>query len=138
MALLPSLIQIQNLSNSLDHLYYLISPFSLPTLFFDGYALHNNLVCQKIVIGSTGSFAVAGGFGAGGVGNSSVMAAVCLVFECMGCSAGGTEHFDLANHHLSLLLYFYKWGSLVPIHIFLLSALVPQWHGGSLFHGTVL
>ena len=90
LALLPSPIQIQNLSNSLDHIYHLVSLFSLPTLFFDGFALYNNLVCQKIVTRSAGSSVAAGCFGARGIGNSSVVAAVCLVFECMGCSAG--EH----------------------------------------------
>ena len=101
-----------------DHIYHLVSPFSLPTIFFDGFALHNDWVCQNIVTGSAGSSAVAGGLGAGDIGNFSVVAAVCLVFECTGCSAGSTEHFDLANHHPSPLLYFYKWGSLVPTHIF--------------------
>ena len=114
MALHPSWIWIQNLSNSLNHIYHLVSPSSLPILFFDEFALHNNQVCQKIVTGSAGSSAVAGGFGAGGVGNFSVVAAVYLVFEHTGCSAGGTEHFDLANHHLSPLLYFYEWGNFGP------------------------
>ena len=45
LALLPSPILIQNLSNSLDHIYHLVSPFSPPTLLFDGFALHNDLVC---------------------------------------------------------------------------------------------
>ena len=78
---------------------------------------------------TAGSPVVAGGTGDGGTENVSVVAAVCLVFECRGCSAGGAEHFDLVNHHPSPLLYFYKWDNLVPIHIFLLSASVPQWHG---------
>ena len=51
---------------------------------------------------------VTGGFVPGGIGNFSVVAAVCLVFECMECSVWGAEHFDLANHHPSPLLYFYK------------------------------
>ena len=88
LALLPSQTQIQNLSNSLDHIYHLVSPFSLLTLFFDGFPLYNNWVCQKIVTRSAGSSAVAGGFGAGDIGNFSVVAAVCLVFECTGCFAG--------------------------------------------------
>ena len=85
--------------------------------------------------------AAAGGFGPAGIGNSSVVVAVCLAIECMGCSAEGIEHFvgfgGLANHYPSPLLYLYKWGNLVLIHISLLSALVPQWHGGSLFFGAV-
>ena len=141
LAPLPNPIQIQRLSNNLDHICHLYSPFSLPTLFFDGSALCIGLVYQRIMTGSTGSFvtggagscavgnavhlAAAGGFGPGDIGNSSLVVAVCLEMECMGCSAGGTEHFVvvvLANHHPSPLLYFYKWGNFVSIHISLLSA----------------
>ena len=75
---------IQNLSNSVDHICYLVSPLSLPILFLDEFALHNNQVCQKI--GSTGCSVVAGGSGNRGIGKFSVVAAVCLVFECVGCS----------------------------------------------------
>ena len=135
LAPLPNPTQIQSLSNNLDHIFHLVSPFSLPTLFFDESALHINLVYQRIVIGSAGSFVAgetgtlvtgnavclvaAGGFGPGDVGNSSVVVAVCLATECTGCSSGGTEHFVvfLASHHPSPLLYFYRWGNLVSIHI---------------------
>ena len=55
---------------------------------------------------------VAGGFGPGGVGNFSVVAAVHLVFECVGCSVEGAV--DFVNHHPSPLLCFYKWGSFSP------------------------
>ena len=65
LALLPSPIQIQNLSNSLDHIYHLVSPFSLPNLFFDGFAPHNDWVCQQIVTKSTGNSVVDGGLGLG-------------------------------------------------------------------------
>ena len=37
LALLPSPIQIQNLSNNLECINHLVSPFSLPTPFFDGF-----------------------------------------------------------------------------------------------------
>ena len=109
LAPLPNLTQIWSSSNILDHTCHLVSPFSLPTLFFDGSALCIDLVCQKIVTGSTGSFAArgagshvagnavhlaaAGGFGSGDIGNSSVVVAVCHPIECMGCSAGGAKHF---------------------------------------------
>ena len=149
----PNLIQIQSSINNLSHICHFFSPFSLPTLFFDGSVLHINLVYQRTMTGSTGSFAAGGagslavgntvclaavgGFGPGDIGNSSLVVAVCLAIECMGCSAGGTEHFVvgvLANHHPSPLLYFYKWGSLVPIHI---SLYLVQWHGALLFHGAM-
>ena len=115
LAPLPNLTQIQSLSNNLDHICHLVV----------------NLVYQRIVTGSTGSFvaghagslvpenavhlAAAGGFGPGNVGNSSVVVTMCLVIECMGCSAGGTEHFVvvvLANHHPSPLLYFFTNGAI--------------------------
>ena len=120
LVLLPSPTQTQNVNNSLDHIYHLVSLFSLPTLFFDGFALHNDLVCQKIVTQSGGSSVV---------GNFSLVVAVCPVSECMGCSAKDVVA-DLVIHHPSPLLYFYKWGNLVPIHISLLSASVPQLHRG--------
>ena len=82
--LLPSLNQIQNLNNSLDHIYHLVSPFSLPTLFFDGFALYSDKVCQRIVARSARSSVVTGGFGARGIGNFSVVVAGCLVFEYSG------------------------------------------------------
>ena len=135
----PNMTQVLSLNNNLDHICHLLSPFSLPTLFFDGSALHVDLVCQRTVTRSAGSSATgctgnlvarnAVCLGPGGIGNSSVVVAMCLAIECNGCSAGGTEHFvvvGLANHHPSPLLYFYKRGNLVPIHISLLSALVPQ------------
>ena len=56
-----------------------------------------------------------GGFGPGDIGNSSVVVAVCIVIECTGCSAGGTEHFvvvGLANHHPSPLLYVFTKGAI--------------------------
>ena len=100
--------QILSLNNNLDHICHLVSPFSLPTLFFDGSMLHIDLVCQRIVTRSAGSsvagdtgnlaagnavhLAAAGGFGPGGIGNS-VVVVVCLAIECIGCSAGGAEHF---------------------------------------------
>ena len=102
---LPNLTEIQSLSNNLDHVCHLVSPFSLPTLFFDGSALHIDLVCQRIVTRSVGSSAAvgtgnlvagnvvclvaAGGFGPGGIGNSSVLVAVCLPIECMGVFCWG-------------------------------------------------
>ena len=166
LVLLPNMTQILSLNNSLDHICYLVSPFSLPTLFFDGSALHINMVCQQIVTGSAESFvagsagnlvagnagnlvagkavhlAAAGGFGPGSIGNSSVVATVCLAIECTGYSVGGIEHFvvvGLANHHPSPLLCFYKWGNMVPIHISLLFALVPQYGMGDLcFMGLCL
>ena len=100
--LLPNQTWILSLSNSLDHIYHLDSPFSLPTLFFDGSAQSIDLVCQRIVTGSVGHSVAAGGFGPGGIGNSSVVVSVCSAVECMGCSAGGAEHLaviGLANHH---------------------------------------
>ena len=138
LAPLPNLTKIMSLNNNLHHICHLVSPFSLPTLFFDGSPLHVNLVCQWIVTRNAVHLVDAGGLGPGGIGNSSVVVAVCLAIECMGCSAGGTEHFvGLTNHHPSPLLYFHKWGNLVPIHISLLSASVPQWHRGLLFCGAV-
>ena len=92
-------------------------------------------VCQGIVTGSAGSSVAwgagnlvawnalclaAGGSGSEGIRNSSIVVALCLVVDYMVCSAGVTEHFvvvGLANHHPSPLLYFYKWGNLVTIHI---------------------
>ena len=68
--------------------------------------------------------------------NFSVVVAVCPVSECMGCSAEDVIVVDLVNHHPSPLLYFYKWSNLVPIHISLLSASVPQQHRGLMFHGV--
>ena len=53
------------LEYSPDHIYHLISPFSLPTLFIDIFAPHNDQVCQRIVISSAGSSAFAGDFGLG-------------------------------------------------------------------------
>ena len=141
-----------NSNNNLYHICQLVSPFSLPTPFFDRSALHINLVCQRIVTGSTGNSAhggtgnllagnavclvAAGGFGPGGVGNSSVVVAVCLAIECMGCFFFVVV-VGLANCHPSPLLYFYKCGNLVPFHISLSFASVPQCHRGSLFCGAV-
>ena len=123
----PNLTQILSLNNNLDHICHLVSPFSLPTLFFYGFALHIDLACQRTVTWSAGSslawgtgnlaagnavhLAAVVGFGPGGIGNSSVVVAVGLAIECTGCSAGGADHFvvvGLANHHPSPLLYFYK------------------------------
>ena len=129
----PSLILIQNSSNRLDHIYHLVSLFSLPILSSNRSVLHNNQVCQKI--GSAGSSVVAGGLVLGGVGNFSVVAAVCSVFECVGCSVEGTV--DFAYHHPSPLLFFCIWGSLVPIHTSLF-ALESQWYGGLLLCGAVV
>ena len=156
LAPLPNLTHILSLNNNLNHICHLVSPSFLLTLIFDRSALCIDLVCQRIVTGSTGSSVAVGagnlaaenavcltaaaGFGPGDIGNSSVVVVVCLAIEFMGYSAGCTEHFVvvcLANHHPSPLLYFYKWGNLVPIHISLLFALVGQWHRGSLFHGVV-
>ena len=124
------------LRNSLNHIYHLVTPFSIPILFFDIFAPHNKWVCQKIVTGSAGSSAVPGGYR--GVGNFSVVAAACLLFECMGCSAWGAEHFDLANHHPSPLYIFTNGAIWSPSTFFCCLLLVPQWHWGSVFHGAVL
>ena len=113
MALLSSLTWIQNLSNSLDHIYHLVSPFSLPTLFFDEFALHNEWVCQTIVTRSAGSCAVAEGFGAGGIGNFSVVATVCLVFECTGCSVGALSILTL-QITIPVLFYILQRGKFGP------------------------
>ena len=128
----PSATQIQNSSNSLDHIFHLVFPFSHPTLFLNGFVLHNDQVCQKI--GCVETSVVAGGFVPEGIGSFSVVAVVCLLFECVGCSVEGTV--DFINQHLSPLLCFYKWISLVPIHTSL-SALGLWWHMGLLHHGTV-
>ena len=56
----PNLTQIQSSSNNLDHICHLVSPYSLPTLFFDAPALCINPVYQRIVTGSTGSFVAVG------------------------------------------------------------------------------
>ena len=128
----PSLNLIQNSSNSLDPIYHLVSPFSHPILFSNRSVLHNNQVCQKI--GSTGSSVVAGDLVPGFIGIFSVVAAVCSVFECMGCSVEGAV--DFACHHPSPLLCFYIWGSLVPIHTPLFA--LELWsHGGLLLCGAV-
>ena len=108
LVLLPNLTQIQSLNNSLDNICHLVSPFSLPTLFFDGFALCIDLVHQRIVTRSTGSSVAAGGFGPGGVGNSSIVVAVCLAVECMGYSAGGHCAFGCP------LLYFLQMGQFGP------------------------
>ena len=97
LVLLPNLTQILNLNNNLDQICHLVSPFSLPTLFFDGSALCIDLVCQTNVTGSTASSAAAGGFGLGGIGNSSVAVAVWLAVECTG-------HFLLRALGILLLL----------------------------------
>ena len=129
----PSQILIQNSNNNLNLIFHLIFPFSHPTLFLNGFVLHNNQVYQKI--GSAGSSVVAGGFVPGSIDNFSVAAAVCLVFECMRYSVEGTV--DFANCHPNPLLCFYKWGSLVPIHTSL-SASGSWQHGGLLLHGAVV
>ena len=93
----------------------------------------------NLAAGNAVHLVAAEGFGPEGIGNSSIVVAVCLVIECMGYSAVDTEHFvvGLANHHPSPLLYFYKWDNLVPIHISLLSAPVAEQHGGSMLCGAV-
>ena len=133
LALLPNLTQIHSSNNNLDHICHLVSPSSLPTLFFDRSALRIDVVCQRIVTRSAGSYvagctgnlaagnalhlAAVGCFGPGGIGNSLVLVPVCLAIEHTGCSAGGAEHFvvvGLANHHPSPLLYFLQMGQCGP------------------------
>ena len=46
LAPLPNLTQIVSLNNNLDHICHLVSPFSLPTLFFDGSVLCTNLISE--------------------------------------------------------------------------------------------
>ena len=80
--------------------------------------------------GSARISAVAGSLGPVGIGNISVVAVVCLVFECMGCSAEGTEHFavvGLANHHPSPLLYFYKMEQFGPHFSFICFGATAAW-----------
>ena len=119
---LPNLTQILSLNNNLDHICHVVSPFSLPTVFFDGSALHIDLVFQRIVTQSAGSSAAGGagnhvagnavhlaadeGSGPGGIGNSSLVVAVCLAIECMGCSAGGTEHLLLLALQITFPVFF--------------------------------
>ena len=129
----PSPILNQNPSNSLDHIYHSVSPFSHPIPFSNGSVLHNDQACQKIW--STGSSVVAGGLVPRGVGNFSVVAVMCSVFECVRCSVEGAV--DFAYHHPSPLLGFCIWGSLVPIHTSLF-ALESWWHGGLLLCGDVV
>ena len=57
-----------------------------------------------------------------GVVGFSVVVAVYLVPECLEYFA----KFVFDGHHASPSLYFYKWGSLVPIHISL--PLMLWWH----------
>ena len=103
----PSLTLIQNLSNSLGHIYHSVSPFPHPIPFSNRSVLHNNQVHQKI--GSARSFVVAGGLVPGGIGNFSAVAAAHSVF-----AYEGTDYF--AYHHPSPLLCFCILGSLIPIH----------------------
>ena len=145
---LSNLSQILSLNKNLGQICHLVFPFSLPTLFFDRSALCINLVCQRIFTRSAGSSVAggagnpaarnavclvgAGGLGPGGIGNSSVVVAVCLAIECMGCSAGALSILLLLALQITIpvpFYIFYKWDNLVPIHISLFSASVPQWHG---------
>ena len=108
----PNLTLTQKLNNSQVHICHLVFPVSPPILLLNEFVLHNDQACQKI--GSAGRSVVAGGFEPGGIGKFSVVAAVHPVLECVGCSVEDAVNF--VNHHPSLLLCFYKWGSLVPIH----------------------
>ena len=61
----------------------------------------------------------------------SVVVAVCLEPESLGCFVG----FDFGGPCPSPPLYFYRWGKLGPIHISL--PLVLQWHWGLPVLGAV-
>ena len=120
----PNLTWFLSLNNNPSHIYHLVSPFSPPTLL-DRFVPHISLVCQLIVMKSTGSsgvwvtgnlafeiavhFVIIGSFGPGG--SSSVVVVVHLMLECMGYS---DEHFVFDDHHPCPLLYFYKWAIWSP------------------------
>ena len=70
----------------------------------------------------------------GCIGKPSAVAAVHLVFLCVGCPV--EDAVDFAYHNPSPLLHFNRWGSLVPIHTSL-SVLESWWHRGLLLSGDV-
>ena len=140
----PNLTWFLSLNNNPSHIYHLVSPFSPPTLFLDGFVLHISLVHEIIVTESTGS--------------SGLWALETLHLRLQ-CILWLLEVLDLEgvlllwllcisylriwdillnilvfnDHHPSPLLCFYKWGNFIPIHTSPLSALLLLWHGELLF-----
>ena len=76
------------------------------------------------VTGSTGILVVFDSSEPGSTGNLASEVAVHLVPGCLGY----LSEIVFDGHHPNPPLYFYKWGNLVPIHIFL--PLVLWWYWG--------
>ena len=77
---------------------------------------------------STGSFGAVDNSGSGGAEDLASGVAVAVYLE-------HPAEFVFGGHHPSPPLYFYKWGSSVPIHISLL--LVLLWYWGLFALGSV-